>query len=116
MDQSELQGRLAQLEEQARAAHAAFMGKSRNVSGLINAARGANVTNLAWGNAQVALADLDSHRSQTAIALADADLLYADRAVALASRQNIAKTRDLISALLDEEDRVLAQLRRGLEQ
>ena len=84
-----LDQRLAALLEQGRSAHARFTDVAPRASRLASAASGSSVGSDAWASAQVALADLDSIRSETAVALADLDLLFiaasvqAERTVAL---------------------------------
>lgn len=104
---------LAALETQAKTAHAAFMAAvpaaRRKVA---NGARAA-VTSNAWGDAQIALSDLDAKRSITAITLGDLDLLYAEQAIALNSAENVDAVRAEVTAMLRAEDAILAELRGG---
>ncbi len=108
--------RLAQLREEAGSAHRTFMAAVPGARSAVSAARGAEVTENRWAAAQVALADLDSARSQAAIALGDLDLLYADATLAFTDREQISAARSDVVALVSEEDRILAELRGGIAQ
>jgi len=103
--------RLAELNSQAKQAHAGFEAAIPHTRELANAAEAAEVGTDAWALAQVALADLDSARSQSATALGDLDMMYLDARLTGGARQEIDGTRDAVLAMLEEEDRVLAELR-----
>lgn len=105
--------RVAQLGAEARSAHAKFMAAAPGARQAVGAARDAAVTENRWAVAQIALADLDSARSEAAIALGDLDLLYADATLAFTEREQIGATRREVLALLSEADRILAELRRA---
>ena len=77
---------------------------------------GAEVSSDDWAAAQIAMADLDSLRSITAIALADLDLLYADATLAFEQRQILAQAREEVTGYLREEDATLAELRNTIGQ
>ena len=106
-----LDQRLAALLEQGRSAHARFTQAAPRASRLASAANGASVGSDAWASAQVALADLDSIRSVTAIALADVDLLYIAASVEGTTTPALTDARQSLLALVQEEDRTLADLR-----
>jgi len=108
---AELLARLAQLEDEAAAAHARFTAAAPRARTLADASQGAEVESDAWAAAQVALADLDSQRSLAATALGDLDLLYAEATLGMQARDQIDAARERIIALLREEDRQLAELR-----
>lgn len=78
---------------------------------LVEAAAGTDVTNDRWASAQVALASLESARSQSAVPLGDLDLLHADAAIALEQRATIEETRAAVTGLIAQEDAILANLR-----
>ncbi|OZA93114.1 hypothetical protein U4960_07625 [Altererythrobacter sp. H2] len=103
--------RLGELEARARAAHSRFVARAPAAGSLVEAGRGADVSDNRWGAAQIALADLDGIRSETAVALGDLDLLYVDATLAFTERDAIGRTRAGIVALIAEEDRILAGLR-----
>ena len=70
-----LPARIAALREQARKAATLFDSRLPAAQRLASAARGAAIGSEAWSVAQVALADLDSARSQGMVAMADLDRL-----------------------------------------
>jgi len=107
---TDLAGRLAALESQARAAHAGFEGMRVRVAGLVSAAVGSAPASDPWSVANVALAELSSARSETAIALADIDQLYTAQRVDGGDGQAIAAVRDQVTAWVADEDAVLAGL------
>lgn len=102
---------LAQLQGQASTAHAGFLSAVPLSRELADAAGRAEVGSDAWASAQVALADLDSARSLSAIALGDLDILYLDARLTGGARQEIDESRNAVLTILEEEDRVLAELR-----
>jgi hypothetical protein len=106
-----LDQRLVALVEQGRNAHARFTEAAPRASRLASAANGASVGSDAWASAQVALADLDSIRSETAIALGDLDLLFIATSVEADENASIAAARRDVLLLVQEEDRTLADLR-----
>ena len=106
-----LDQRLAALVEQGRSAHARFTEAAPRASRLASAASGSSVGSDAWASAQVALADLDSIRSMTAIALADLDILFIAASVEATDTSALTAARQSLLALVREEDRTLADLR-----
>ncbi|MEO0062658.1 MAG: hypothetical protein RLZZ08_1218 [Pseudomonadota bacterium] len=100
--------RLAQLREQADAAHARFITVAQNRRATVTGGRGAAEGTEAWALAAAATADLDSARSQTMIALADLDRIYVDAAVNGSELERIATARDAVAALVAQEDATLA--------
>lgn len=111
MPSSDLATRLAQLTSQAEAAHREFTGRRARAEELVGAARGTAVGSENWSVASVALADLETSRSQAMIALADLDELYAAERTAGRDAAAIARTRDRVIDWIGEEDIALAQLR-----
>ena len=103
------------LVSDARAAHSEFMSAAPRATVLVRQAQGAAVASNQWGDAQVALSNLDSQRSLAAIPLGSLDLLYAHAAISLEQRAAIDEARNAVIALLEEEDLVLAQLRGTLK-
>lgn len=103
--------RLGQLSDQAQAAHSEFSKRRSEAQRLVSAAGGASVGGEGWAQASVALAGLETARSQAMIALADLDALYAAESVAGSDVTAIGATRDRVIAWVGEEDQVLAQLR-----
>jgi|TARA_R110002012_G_scaffold213179_7_gene384270 hypothetical protein len=106
-----LDARLSALVEQARQAHADFTGAVPSAERRVQAASGSAVGSDIWAAAQVALADLDSARSISAIALGDLDILYTAATVQAEDATPIAAARMTVIALVAEEDDVLARLR-----
>lgn len=102
---------LSALLEQSRDAHASFIESQPAAEQRVASASGSGVGSDTWAAAQVALADLDSARSQAAIALGDLDILYTASAVQAEDIQSIATVRDQVVALISEEDAVLERLR-----
>ena len=108
---ADLVERLAQLQNTAASAHRSFMAEAPEATRLVNAAAGTDVTSDRWAGAQVALASLDSARSQAAVPLGDLDLLHADAAIAFEQRQAIQAARMAVIGLIAEEDAILSDLR-----
>lgn len=108
---ADLTARLAQLSDQAQAAHGEFSSRRAEAQRLVSAASGASVGGESWAQASIALASLETTRSQAMVALADLDALYAAEGVAGNDVTAISVTRDRVIAWIDEEDQVLAQLR-----
>lgn len=106
--------RLAALSQSARAAHERFLAARPGASRLTAAASGASIGSDAWASAEVALSDLDSIRSDTAIALADLDNLAIAAAVQSEKRTAIDAARAEVLALIVEEDSTLRDLRARL--
>jgi hypothetical protein len=101
---ADLPGRVAALGAQARAAHALFQDKR---AGAARAVGGGSTTE---PGAMVALADLSSARSQTAVSLAELDQLYIAERIDGGDGQTIAAVRDQVTAWVADEDAVLADL------
>ncbi|MEO0031910.1 MAG: hypothetical protein RIS94_1668 [Pseudomonadota bacterium] len=108
--------RVSALAAQADAAHRAFESRRAAAARLANAARGAAPGSEAWSVAQVALAQLDSARSQGMVAMADLDhLLIAAQETAVTGPDSdlnaVRATQAQISAQIAGEDDVIASLR-----
>jgi hypothetical protein len=109
--------RLAQLVDQARAAHKHFAGRRANTERLVAEGGGGTPGSEGWSVATVALSDLESSRSDAILALADLDDLYTTETIAASQTGDqtrttaIAGARDQVVALVGEEDDVLARLR-----
>lgn len=113
----QLTARLAQLVEQAQAAHQRFAARRGNAERLV-AAGGRDVPGSeGWAVATVGLSELESARSDAMVALAELDQLYAAEVVAAAETGNrtsvdaIAVAREQVTGLVSAEDNVLAGLR-----
>jgi len=107
---------LPEIETAARASHAKFIGTAPATRSAIDAAQGTDYDSNDWAVAQIALADLESHRSDTAIALAELDLLFAQSTLRFEQRQAIAAAIVVVEELVTEEDLVLSQLRAAIAQ
>lgn len=105
--------RMDALVAQATAAHDRFRARRARAETLVAAAAGAPVASESWAVATVALADLESARSDAMVALADIDAADVatriDGAPATATVVNAA--RDIVTGLVAEQDAVLARLR-----
>ena len=114
--------RLAQLRDQARAAHGRFGERRASAATLSAAASGAAVGSEAWSVAQVALASLEAARSEAMIALADLDSLYVTAKIDAVPSEGsgdvdaIGAARDEVIGLIGEEDAALAALRGRLRE
>jgi hypothetical protein len=107
---AEVKARLPQLVERANAAHSRFAAHRGRTAELVAAASGATVASEGWSVATIALADLESARSDAMIALADLDQLFAAARIEGADSSAIADARDQVTAMVGEEDSVLASL------
>jgi hypothetical protein len=103
--------RLVALGSQADAAHRAFLASVSKAERAAAAAAGDAIGTTTWASAQVALADLDSTRSQTAIALADLDTLMVSSAVQAEDVSAIEVVRQQVIVQVTAEDETLARLR-----
>jgi hypothetical protein len=105
---TDLLERVAQLEAQAREAHADF---ERAVPATRSAVRDSgSVGSKSWGRGEVAYANLRSIRSRTSIPLADLDTLVAIRSVDGKPVEEIVAARDAVLGLIAQEDGVLDEL------
>lgn len=107
----DLAARLDQLVAQARTAHAKFESRESKARSLTSAARGAALASEAWAVATIAVSDLEAARSEAMIALADLDGMHAAAVIEGKDAAPIAAARESVTALVREEDRVLAELR-----
>lgn len=107
----EVTGQLDGLVAKARAADAKFRDVLPRARSLVSAAAGAAVASESWSVATVALADLESQRSQAMIALADLDALYAAEGIKQSDTSAIAAARDAVIAIVRDEDEALNDLK-----
>lgn len=108
--------RVAQLAEEARAAHAAFLDAASEARPRVAAARGAQQGSEAWSVAQVAIAGLEAQRSRTLIALADIDMIYVNVSNAGEAIAPVADPRDEIVGLVEQQDLLIDQLLGAIAQ
>lgn len=112
---ADLAARVAALRLAAFEAHARFTEQQGTAARLAQAARGQALGTNAWSQAAIALASLESARSQGMVALADLDRLFiaATEAAAIGPDTNLALITPAhreVEALLSEEDRAIAAL------
>ena len=105
----------ADLAVRAGASHDRFLAALGDARRAVSAGRGAASGSEAWGAAQVALADLESIRSDTAIVLADLDTLHVANDVTYASSAALDAARAEVLRMVAEEDAALAELRAGAQ-
>ena len=103
--------RLAGLVEQARTAHGRFLARQQRAGQTVAAASGAARGSERWAVASVALAELESARSEAMIARADLDQMFAAERIEGSDTTAISDARDEVSGWIGEEDAVLAGLR-----
>lgn len=103
--------RLKQIEARARSNHQAFVAATPGARRAVELGADAAAASNSWGDAQVALSDLDSLRSVTAVALGDLDLLFVDTTLAFEQRDSVAAARDAVIELIRAEDMTLRELR-----
>ncbi|MEL6877737.1 MAG: hypothetical protein AAGL68_06525 [Pseudomonadota bacterium] len=102
---------LPAIEARADSAYEAFQVAIPGVESAIASARGSSPESNQWAAAQIALAELDSQHSQTAIALADIDLIYAEASSEFALGQEIAELRAKVAVQVMAQDQILRALR-----
>ncbi|MBU3991791.1 MAG: hypothetical protein KKA12_04475 [Alphaproteobacteria bacterium] len=112
---ADLTTRLAQLMQAAREAHARFDTAQARANSLVSAARGTAVASERWSVATVAIAELESSRSDAMVSLGELDRLYAEARIAGQNDDGgdggaIAAVRDQVTAWVADEDAVLADL------
>lgn len=111
---ADLLQRLSQLRAAAASAHRSFLESVPGARRQVQAARGSGVESNLWAAAQVAVANLDSARSQTAVPLGDLDLMFADAALAFELREPIVDARGEVAEMIAQQDAILAELRGAL--
>ncbi|MBV1918899.1 MAG: hypothetical protein KUG65_12685 [Sphingomonadaceae bacterium] len=111
----ELDVKIVRLLADAERAHKGFLAGSDSVSRTIAAARETTAPADEWVEAQVALADLQSLRSNAVIALAELDQLHAAERIAVPqsptpSATAIAAAIERIGDWVSEEDQLISRL------
>lgn len=109
-------GQIDGVVARAQSNHRVFMETEPAARRIILSGADAAVTSNAWAKSQIALGDLDSLRSVTAVALGDLDLMYADATLAFEERDKIVAARQQVIDIVREQDRILAQLRGKVSQ
>ncbi|MFV0643798.1 MAG: hypothetical protein ACK5NN_04765 [Sphingomonadaceae bacterium] len=107
----ELDDALASAVARGNEAHALFMADVPATRQRVAAGRNGGQGSDSWSAAQIALANLESRRSSTAIPLADLDTIYADASNRALLQERIIIARNDVTALVAQEDSILAQLR-----
>lgn len=107
---ADLRERLAVLRERAGEAHANFLAYAPTAARTVRAARGMPITSDLRASAEIALATLDSARSNTGAALAELDELVAQTSIALGPSEEVRNVREDVLELLGEEDAFVAEL------
>ena len=114
----DLTTRLAQLVEQARAAHVRFGDRRGAAERAVAAGSGAAQGSEAWATASVALSGLETARSDALVALGELDQRFAELTTAENANtydiEAVSAARDQVESIVMEEDAVLAGLRRRL--
>ena len=96
----------------AQEAQRRFAAARGNAERLVSSGAGSSRGSEAWAVASIALAGLETARSEAMIALADLDALYADARInGLGGQSEIEAARAAVSAIIGEQDDVLAALR-----
>jgi len=96
----------------AQAAQDRFAAARPGAERAVGSGAGSTQGSEAWAVASIALAGLESARSDAMIALADVDALYAEARVnGLGGQPEIMAAREAITAIVGEQDDVLASLR-----
>lgn len=103
-------GRLDSLLERVRAADARFRAAEPGVRRQVVAAGGAPLASEAWSVATVALSGLQAARSEAMIALADIDAIYAAGRIAGEPAVEALAAREAAAAIVQAQDRVIADL------
>lgn len=106
-----LASQLAALVASARRSHAAFEEAVPDTRNRVNEGAGAAVGSNSWGAAQIALAGLESARSDSAVVLGDLDTLHIAATLSAEERESITLARAEVLQLIAEEDEVLSILR-----
>jgi hypothetical protein len=110
-----LVARLEALTARARAAHQRFAAERARAEGLVAGARGAGVASESWSAATAAISSLESARSDAMISLAEIDALHVTDSITHAGSVSgdasaLEAARQAVSALIADQDRVLAAL------
>ncbi len=107
-----LAARLAGLVAAARGAQQRFAAAQPGAERGVGAGAGSSPGSESWARASIALAGLETTRSDAMIALADLDALYAEARVnGTNGASAIAAARNEVSVLVSEQDRTVAALR-----
>lgn len=98
------------LAQRIRTAHQRFIASSEDARPIVQRAAGSGTGSEGWAVAQVAIANLESIRSDAMIALADIDRIHVDAHVGGGQIARSEALRAEMGALVAEEDRLIAGL------
>lgn len=90
--------------------HARFLSEAGKTRPLVASAVGSGIEDNRWPVAQVAIASLESHNSQTMSLLADLDSLYADASLSYSERAQIDFARNQVADYHAAERHLIAEL------
>lgn len=107
---------IAGLVRTAEQAHARFLDQQASAMTLVSSASRLGIESNTRQRALVAVADLVSIRSDTAIALADLDLLAAKASTTFAPTDELIAARSKVEALISAQSSTLDALSRQLSQ
>ena len=107
-------GQIGAMRALAQRANERFLAAAQRARGTVAAARGAQPGSEKWSVAQVALADIESSRSDAMIALAELDRLYVDAYLEASELDQIVAERDEVSALVASQDQLIDTLHSDL--
>ncbi|MEL7190146.1 MAG: hypothetical protein AAGK17_11380 [Pseudomonadota bacterium] len=100
----------------AREAHLRFDAARSVAQNAVTSGAGAGSESASYADALLALADLSSLRSETALALGELDLLAADAKTQFAPETEILAAQSEVAALLDKQDEAIDRLNQALPQ
>lgn len=98
----------------AREAHGRFTAATERVQRQVRSASGSARESEAWILAQVAIADLESIRSEAMISLADLDRIHTDAKTEERETAEAAAAQAEVQQLVSAEDEVITSLLRAL--
>ena len=102
---------LDRLVGEARSGNEVFLEVAPRAQRFVGAAVNSDTESRAWASAQVALSELESARSVSAVPLADIDILYTAARAAAQDASQIETAREEIVSIIAAQDETLAQLR-----
>lgn len=116
---AQLSARLSHLVEQARAANGRFNGQRGQTERLVAQGAKSAMSSESWAVASIALAELESSRSETMIAMTTIDEIHAADALAHYNTPSgdgpaIAAARAQVTGWIEEQDALLEVLGRKL--
>ena len=115
---ADIPSRLTAIKARADEASQAFDAQLPVTDTLTRAAQFAPVETDQWGDAQISLAELNSHHSEAQMALAELDLMAANATIALAGEETLSMITALqnnLSAQIDDQADKLEQVNANLE-